>query len=258
MCTRFTIASGVRGIEREFQAEFQYEFQKVYNAHFGMELPVILSGKENQIVPLRWGIIPFWSKEPNLKFHHINSPARNIVKNPVCRVPVRKRRCLVLANCFFVWKRIDGMGKIPFLVYDGAQRIMSFAGIWDTWQNKDRLKRIDSFSVITTRASKRVQPFSPVMPVIIPPGRRRKYLRSSCHLNEVMSMLQPYEADTLNIYPVSNQVNDFGCNTREVVQPAGQRVYKEYEYVPRVYLKLEGMGSRKDNPDRKPELKLML
>ena len=258
MCTRFTIVSGVAAIEKEFQAEFQYEFEKVYNAHFGMELPVILAGEESKIVSFRWGLVPFWSREPNLKFHHINSPARNIVKNPVYRVPVRRRRCLVIANCFFIWTRSDSKVKVPLLVYDGKQRIMSFAGIWDSWENKEKSIRIESFSIITTHANRRLQKFTRTMPVIIPHGRRRKYLRESCYLNEVMAMLRPFESDTLNLYQVSNAVNDFNNNTKQVVMPVSQRIYKEYEYVPKVYLKLEGMGSMKDNPDRKPEFKLMI
>ncbi len=258
MCTRFTIASSVSAIEKEFQAEFQYAFQKVYNAHFGMELPVIVAGEENKIVAFRWGLVPFWSKDPNLKFHHINSSARNIVKNPVYRVPVRRRRCLVIANCFFIWSRWEGKTKIPFVVYDGQQRVMSLAGIWDSWENQEQSRVIHSFSIITTHANKRLQRFTGNMPVIIPQGRRRKYLRNSCHLNEVMGMLRPVDSDTLNLYPSSLAVNDFHNNTREVVMPVGQRIYKEYEYVPKVYLKLEGMGSMKDNPDRKPEFKLMI
>jgi putative SOS response-associated peptidase YedK len=258
MCTRFTIASGIGAIEREFQAEFQYAFQKTYNAHFGMELPVIVAGEESRIVSFRWGLLPFWSREPNLNFYHINSPAGNIVKDPLSRVPIRRRRCLVLANCFFVWTRTGSTVKTPYVVYDGEQRLMSFAGIWDTWQNAERTRLIHSFSIITTHANKRLHMYSKSMPVIIPAARRRKYLRSSTHLNEIIYMLRPWESETINLYPVSDAVSDFQNNTREVVMPVGERVYKEYTYVPKVYLKLEGMGSMKDNPDRKPEFKLMI
>jgi putative SOS response-associated peptidase YedK len=91
MCTRYTIASGAKAIEREFQAEFQYAYEKVYNAYFGLELPVILAGEESKIQRLRWGLVPYWSKEPNLKYHNINAEARNIVKHAVYRIPVRSR-----------------------------------------------------------------------------------------------------------------------------------------------------------------------
>ena len=258
MCTRFTIASNVSALEREFQAEIQYEYQKIYNAHFGLELPVIQSGNEDRIFALRWGLIPFWAKEPNLKFHNINSPARNIVKNHVYRVPIRRRRCLVLANWFYIWVFMKSGQKVPFVVYDSKQRIMSFAGVWDSWMNDEKSKIIESFSIITTHANRRLQNFSKQTPVIIPPGRRRKYLRPSTPLNEVMKMLRPLESDSINLYPVSSKVNDFHNNTREVVLPVGERIYKEYTYVPEVYLKLEGMGSMKDNPDRKPEIKMMI
>ncbi len=258
MCTRYTIASSVSAIENEFQAEFQFAFQKVYNAHFGLELPVILAGEESKIVSFRWGLLPNWSKEPNHNFHNICAPARNIARNPLYRVPVRRRRCLVIANCFFFWARPDSRKKVPFVVYDSSQRMMSFAGIWDSWANRERSQIVHSFSIVTTHANKRLVKFTGSMPVIIPQGRRRKYLRESCHLNEVMQMLRPWESDTINLYPVSGAINDFNINTREVLLPVGQRVYREYEYVPKVYLKLEGMGSMKDNPERKPEFKLML
>jgi len=257
MCTRYTIASSVEAIEKEFQAEFQFTFQKVYNAHFGLEMPVICSGVENKIVPFRWGMVPFWSKEPNLKFHNINSPAREIVKSPVYKVPIRRRRCLVPANCFFIWSRA-GAAKIPYVVYDSRHRLLSFAGIWDTWQNAEKTNLIHSFSIITAEPCKRMSNFVGQMPVIIPEGRRRKYLRQSASLMEVMQMLRPTESDTINLYPVSEGVNDFHNNTRDILLPVGDRIYKEVVYEQKVYLKLEGMGSMKDNPDRKPQLKLMI
>lgn len=258
MCNRYTIVSSVNAIEREFQSEFQYSFQRAYNAHFGMELPVIRAGAEDKIVALRWGLVPYWAKEPNLKYHNINSPAGNIVKSPLYRVPVRRRRCIVLANCYFSWVLVVKGKKQPFVIFDGKQRLLSFAGIWDSWMNEGRSKIIESFSIITTHPNKRLKKFSKQMPVIIPPGRRRKFLRPATPLNEIMRMLRPLESNSINLYPVSTAVNDFQNNTREVVMPVGQRQYTEYSYVPKVYLKLEGMGSMKDNPDRKPEIKMMI
>jgi len=258
MCTRYSIASLSTAIEKEFQAEFQYSFQKIYNAHFGLELPVILAGEESKIVGLRWGLIPYWSREPNLKFHNINSSARNIVKNAAYRVPVRRRRCLVLANCYFSWARTAQGKKVPYVVYDAKQRIQSFAGVWDSWVNNEKTRIIQSFSIVTAPSIKRLRLYSETMPVIIPPGRRRKFLRMSTPLMDVMRMLRPKESDSINLYPVSNKVNDFHQDSRDMLLPVGQRVYKEYSYVPKVYLKLEGMGSKKDNPDRQPEIKIML
>jgi len=258
MCTRYTIASAAKVIESEFQAEFQYTYQKNYNAYFGSELPVILAGEETKVQRMRWGLVPFWSKEPNLKFHNINAEVRNIVKHAAYRVPIRRRRCLVPANCFFVWVKQQNGRKIPHVVYDAKQRLISFAGIWDTRTNKECTAAINSFAIITAPAVKRIRPFSASMPVIVTPERRRKYLRLGTPLMEVVHMLRNKESDTLNLYPVSNELDNFYENSRDVVLPVGQRLYKEVTYTPKVYLKLEGMGSKKDNPDRKPEIKMMI
>ena len=258
MCTRYTIASRYQAVECEFQAEFQYTYEKIYNAHFGLELPVILAGEESKIVGLRWGLVPYWSREPNLRFLNINSPARTIVKHAAYRVPIRQRRCLVLANCFFIWAMAEPGRQVPFVVYDAMHRLMSFAGIWDTWVDQDKTKLIQSFSIVTAPSTNRLRAYSRMMPVIIPQGRRRKYLRLSTPLMDVMRMLRTQESDSINLYPVSSKINEFDVNTRAVLAPVGQRIYKEYSYVPKVYLKLEGMGSMKDNPDRKPEIKIML
>lgn len=258
MCSRYSIVSSAAALEAEFQAEFQCTHRKFYNAHFGLELPVIRSGEDDKIVSSHWGLIPYWAREPNLKFHNINALAKNIVKNHAYRIPIRRRRCLVLANCYFFWARLTNNKKVPFVVYNSKHRIMSFAGIWDIWTNSAKDKCIESFSIITTHASQRLQGYTQRTPVIIPPGRRRKFLRISTPLNEIMPMLRPSDSDTINLYPVSSSVDNFHNNKREVVMPVGERVYKEYTYSPQVYLKLEGMGSMKDNPDRKPELKIMI
>ncbi len=257
MCTGYTIASSSEAIEREFQAEFQFTYEKRYHTHGGLALPVICGGEETKIVAFRWGLVPHWSKKP-LSYHIINTDARDIVRDPVGKVLVRRRRCLTPFNCFFIRVRQNDGRKVPYVVYDGKQRIMSFASIWDVWQSHDKSTIIHSFSIITTRACKRLERFTRTMPVIIPPSRRRRYLDATAHLNRIMPMLRPYENDSLNLYPVTDLLNDFSINSRDILLPAGERVYKEYTYEQKVYLKLEGMGSMKDNPDRKPEIRLML
>lgn len=258
MCTRYTIASSSEAIETEYQAEFQYSYSKCFNAHPGLTLPVICNDDEKKIHGLRWGLVPPWSKDPEGDYRHINAHTNKVVKHPVFRAPIRKRRCLILSNCFFVWVADENGHRIPHVVYDSRQRILSFAGIWEKWINREDKSVHYSFAIITCPPNARLAKFCSKMPVIIPQGRRRKYLRPSCYMNEVMSMLKPWESDTMNLFPVSTEVNNTANSTRQVLNPTGQRIYKEYEYVQKVYLKLEGMGSRKDNPDRKPEIKLML
>lgn len=257
MCIRYTLVSKPQVIEREFQAEFSRSFHSVYNAHPGMELPVILAGDDARIEQVRWGLVPYWSKYGDGRYQQINAFAGEVVKHPAFRIPLRLRRCLVLANCYFEW--LSGpAGRVPHVVYIGDQRLFSMAGLWDIWSDPATGYHHRSFSVITTHANARLRPFLRRMPVIIPPSRRRGYLHPSTPLRDIMGMLRPLKTDLINLYPVSAEANQPGNNTRTVVLPVGERLYPEYRYVPKVFLKLEGMGSGKDNPSRQPELKLML
>ncbi len=258
MCICYALASGSESIEREFQAAFQYEYEPCCNVRAGKWMPVIKAGRPEEIISLRWGLLPFWSKTPDIRYRHINAYARDVVKHPVYRVPLRRSRCLVLANCYYEWITEENGKKRPYLIYFGGERLVSMAGLWDIWTDSERRVSIESFSIITTHASRRLKPFISTMPVIIPPARRRKYLKLSTPLNEITAMLRPYESDRINLYPVGPGINDIHAAGKSLLNPVGGRVYKEYEYVQRVYLKLEGMGSGKENPDRKPVIKRML
>jgi len=258
MCVCYALASGTKIIEKEFQAAFQCQHHRCYNARVGNYMPVIKSGQLEKIVSFRWGLLPYWSKTKDMRYRHINANAGEVVKHPVYRVPLRQYRCLVIANCYYEWIIDENGRKTPYLIYFGGERLFSMAGLWDVWTDDSKRICIESFSIITTHANRRLRPYVLRMPVIIPPASRRKYLKSSTSLQEITSMLRPYESDGLNLYPVGPGINDIHATGKDLLLPVGNRIYKEYEYGPRVYLKLEGMGSRKENPDHKPEIKRML
>lgn len=50
---------------------------------------------QREMVLMRWGLVPFWSKEPTHSFSTINARAEDILTKPAFREPLRKRRCLV-------------------------------------------------------------------------------------------------------------------------------------------------------------------
>jgi len=57
------------------------------------------------------------------------------------------RRCLVLADSFYEWKK--GIARQPHCFEVGTGDLFAFAGLWDRWQTPDG-QRIRSFSILTT------------------------------------------------------------------------------------------------------------
>ncbi len=243
MCMRYVVASRPDAFEKEFRGEFSYTFVPWYNAHPGLDLPVITSENPRLLQAMRWGLIPHWSKGLHTSQLNINAFSGEIVKNPLYRLPIRQRRCLVMANCYFVWIRSINTPKVPHVVYLEGHRILSFAGLWDEWISPGKTVGTRSFSIITIPACKRISKYQKTMPAIVSPGNRAKYLDQRRHLNEIMSILHTHDTDRINLYPVSFAINDPYLNDRLVIVPAGQRCFPECEYITRYQLKLEGMGN---------------
>ncbi len=52
------------------------------------------------------------------------------------RAAFRKRRCLILADGFYEWKK-EGRNKQPFHIRLGDGRPFAFAGLWGHWDGTD-------------------------------------------------------------------------------------------------------------------------
>ena len=242
MCGRYTVVTKVEAIEKEFNAQFNLPFTGVYNAAPSHSLPVITNESPNVVQLFRWGLIPFWAKDEKIAYKTINARSEDVISKPSFRKPIRSQRCLVLANCYFEWKRVEEE-KVPHVIYIQDQRIFAMAGIWDQWISKESGELIESFSILTLPATPRLNPLHHRMPIILPKSRRHRWLSNSLPLSEVTALFNQYPQERMNAYPVSSLVNSPINNTAEIVQPIGPRIAPEVVgYKANTTTKLEPKG----------------
>ncbi len=87
---------------------------------------------------MRWGLVPFWSKEPASGYSTINARAETVTTKPTYREPFKRRRCIIPASGFYEWRVEPGSkGKQPYHFRRADGEPMSFAGLWDRWQKGD-------------------------------------------------------------------------------------------------------------------------
>jgi putative SOS response-associated peptidase YedK len=93
---------------------------------------------QREMVLMRWGLVPYWCKEPTHSFSTINARAEEILTKPAFREPIRRRRCLVPINSYFEWQVIDPKTKKkqPWAIGLESGEPFAVAGIWDHWENK--------------------------------------------------------------------------------------------------------------------------
>ncbi|MFZ2399877.1 MAG: SOS response-associated peptidase [Smithella sp.] len=100
-----------------------------------------------QLVCYRWGFIPSWSRDPSIAERLINARAETVDKKPSFKDAFKKRRCLIVADGFYEWKR-KGKSKMPLYFYLKSARPFGFAGLYETWISPDK-KEINTCVIIT-------------------------------------------------------------------------------------------------------------
>ena len=61
---------------------------------------------------MQWGLVPSWAEDPSSGNKMINARAETLAEKPSFKGLIGKRRCLVLADGFYEWRK-EGKGKIP-------------------------------------------------------------------------------------------------------------------------------------------------
>ena len=84
-----------------------------YNIAPTQEAPVIVQADGKRTVKLfRWGLIPWWANDPAIGNRMINARAETLADKPAFKDLLGKRRCLVLADGFYEWRK-EGKRKVP-------------------------------------------------------------------------------------------------------------------------------------------------
>lgn len=137
VCGRFTQKSERKIITEEFYVqEFLSDVYISYNIAPGQEAGVIFRDRVNTYARFRWGLVPFWAKDPKIGYRMINARGETVAKKPSFKRAFAKQRCIIPADGFYEWKK-GGAYKTPFFVTHYSGRPMAFAGLWEVWKPKE-------------------------------------------------------------------------------------------------------------------------
>jgi putative SOS response-associated peptidase YedK len=199
MCGRFVLITDLKNIQKIFNIQdISCEHQPSWNMVPNQSVPVIIHHNGiNQLVCYRWGLIPSWAKDPSIADKLINARAETVDKKPSFRDAFKKRRCLIVADGFYEWKK-EGNKKMPLYYYLKSGRPFGFAGLYETWISPDK-KEINTCVIITTAANELIAPVHDRMPVILSNDQERVWLNNDgVDVPGLTSILKPYPAEEMN------------------------------------------------------------
>jgi putative SOS response-associated peptidase YedK len=152
---------------------------------------------------MKWGYTT--SSEKQTKPAPINARAETVATMPLFREAFRRRRCLVVADGFYEWRK-DGNTKTPYLIRLRSERPLGFAAIWASMRTAMG-QRIGTCAILTCPPNELMAPIHNRIPVILPTGARDRWLEPQANVAELQSLLTPFPADQMEAYPVSTLVN---------------------------------------------------
>lgn len=232
MCGRFVSATPPDQVAAYFGAEPPEEaaWEPNHNVAPTTGITVVRDdGALRRLETMRWGLVPFWAKDPSVGSRMINARAETVATKSAFRAALKKKRCIVPADGFYEWQKVPGQkAKQPMYVHRVDGEPLALAGLWEVWRDPtDPDRELHSCTVITTEANATMRPVHDRMPVILPPSAWDEWLDPApAGIETLGRLLVPAPDALLTLHPVSTEVNNArhrGAHLLDPVDPgAGQ------------------------------------
>lgn len=220
MCGRFVVFSNLEALQTHFQVDrVEAEVSASYNvAPTHQVLSVIRRDDLNVLVRLRWGLVPFWAKDPTIGNRMINARAETVDSKPSFKAAFRKRRCLVVADGFYEWQGGKGR-KQPVYITLPEGEPMGLAGLWEIWDDRGSADEpLWSCTILTTGASPPLRDIHDRMPLVLTTGAYRDWLDPGKGDIDLKAILAERTHMDFRCRPVSMAVNSVKNNSPDLIK----------------------------------------
>jgi putative SOS response-associated peptidase YedK len=168
-------------------------------------------------VRMRWGLVPYWWSKPLKQVPAtFNARSDTVATKPMFRDAFKRRRCVIPMSGFYEWRQMAD-GKQPFFISGDEAPVLSVAGLWDNWKNRETGETIRSCTMIVTEANPFMSEFHDRMPVFVGQETLQPWLEGKAGTETLL----PASAAHLKAWPVSRRVNSSKADKddRTLIEP---------------------------------------
>ncbi len=234
MCGRFAITLPPEAVRAFFAYLEHPNFPPRYNIAPTQPIAIVTArghtgGRERHFDLARWGFLPGFVKDPRDFPLIINARAETLAQKPSFRAALKRRRCLVVADGFYEWRReapgaAKAAAKAPYLIRRVDRAPMGFAGLMETWSDASG-GEIDTACIITTSANRLMTRLHDRMPAILSPEAFAIWLDNDGVDAEIATaLLRPAPEPALELIPIGAAVNRAANDAAAVQTPIGEAI----------------------------------
>ncbi|MDP2342214.1 MAG: SOS response-associated peptidase [Deltaproteobacteria bacterium] len=242
MCGRYRLSTKGKTLEELFGAELDAEspgswpVKPRFNVAPTDLMPVVRVADDGRrhISGLRWGLVPFWSKDLSAGARMINARSETVLEKAAFKDCLRRRRCLVLADGFYEWKTLAGPpdgprggkkkpSKQPMLFAFDDDHPFAMAGLWARWKGpvepEGAAVVVETFTILTAPANELVGPVHDRMPLILDPADHAEWLDPSNEHVDVARLAEPHTIERFTMRLVSSKVGNVKNDDESILIP---------------------------------------
>lgn len=220
MCGRYFLHATADKLTRLFGEMSMPLLEPRYNIAPTQAVPIVRQGAtgRREMVLVRWGLIPGWSKGPDSRYSMINARVETVAQKPAYRNAFRYRRCLIPADGFYEWRAAAG-AKQPYVLRPRDGQPLALAGLWEHWQDADG-NELESCTILVGAANAQVGRIHDRMPVVVSPDSFDLWLDIHSQKPQPLeTLLAAQRPPDLEIYPVSRAVNSPKTDSARLLEP---------------------------------------
>ncbi|MFZ4619639.1 MAG: SOS response-associated peptidase [Bacteroidota bacterium] len=226
MCGRYVLIDGkiIFAVSAQLQTwkneGRDFDILPKYDARPTNLMPVVAQ-RDNafQVMLMRWGLVPHWSKDGKTEFTTFNAKCETLHTSKLYAPYFKAARCLVPASGFFEWKKytmettvkgkvksVEQKQKMYISMKDSSPFMM--AGLFSVWKKPDG-EEYPTYTIITTTPNEVTKEIHDRMPVILEPKNYEVWLDRGMNDTEFLkTLLVPYPAEKMKAFPVMNKSDE--------------------------------------------------
>jgi putative SOS response-associated peptidase YedK len=222
MCGRYELHTHPAALALAFGLAHPPTLTARYNIAPMQTVPIVRhnAAGERELVQVRWGFVPRWSKDPSIGARMINARAETVAERPAFRNAFLRHRCLVPADGFYEWRR-TAHGKQPMRIARADGQPFGMAGLYERWLSPEG-EVLDTCAILTTEANARLHGIHDRMPVIVAPTDYTRWLDPANP--EVADLFAPAPDDAMVAHAVSPRVNAVRNDDAALIEPLAEPV----------------------------------
>ena len=206
MCGRINLKTNPYVWAEIFAVVREYEggWSPAYNIAPTQRVVAVRDAEQREFFRPKWGLIPSWAKDAKIGSSCFNARVETVDTKPAFRSAFKKRRCLVVADGFYEWRKSD---KQPHFISLRSGQQMAFAGLWETWNSPEG--PVESCTICTTEANDMMGKLHDRMLVILPRHAIDHWLDPTVtSAEELKPMLAQFPGDEMQCWAVGKAVGN--------------------------------------------------